>query len=190
MRSLSIFALVGAVALVAISSGAVAENVTNESNVSDELEELEEESEYLEQVDSQVRLLGHEYRDGDFRLRLENTGERPTTVTIAEAVQFSEGTGSLSIQQERLLPGETTVVIPVTPRAGEAAVTLTTSESLSEGTGTYVSTGTADTSRIFTGPATWDYTFLAGIVVFLGTARSVAKYYRTKKEPDLGWRKP
>jgi len=95
--------------------------------------------EYLERVDSDVVLLDWTFEDGVFSVRLENRGHRPTTVTVSEAMQLEEGTGQMSIQQ-----GETTITMPVPDRNGVAALTLTTPESLRNGTGTYISTGGGD----------------------------------------------
>lgn len=100
--------------------------------------------EYLERVDSDVVLLDWTFEDGVFSVRLENRGHRPTTVTVSEAMQLEEGTGQMSIQQETLMPGETTITMPVPERDGAAALTLTTPESLRNGTGTYISTGGGD----------------------------------------------
>lgn len=128
-------------AVIAISffmgmGGAVADTPENESNETVTLD-------IEERIDSDIVLLDWEFneRTDTFKLELKHEGERPTQLTVTESIQQEEGSAQMSIEQERLLPGETTVTIGVTPEAGEAAVVLTTSESVDQGTGIVVSTG-------------------------------------------------
>lgn len=151
-----------AVAALALATGGVAaaenETVANEST----------DPGFEERVDSQLVLLGWQYNaeTDTFTLEMENEGDRPATITITESTQQEAGSAQISILNERILPGETTLTVPVTPQAGEAAVILTTSESLEQGTGTVVSTGIYQ-------PGPWTQTsptagWAGGITIMLG----------------------
>jgi hypothetical protein len=177
--------LVTAVALAIAPIGATAQDasinttVEDATNATDELPDFPGEWERGDQqVDGDIQIKAYDYHDETFYLRLENTGDRPKTVTVTEAVQFSKGTGRMSIQRERLLPGETTVTIGVEPRGGEAAVTLTTDDSISNGYGTYVSTGTSN--GIFNGSASWGLVWAGSGFAFIGSAFGVREYKRRK----------
>jgi len=78
-----------------------------------------------------------------FRLTFES--DRPREITVTESVQQPEGAGTFDIRQERLEDGLTEVVIPVEPSGGEVAVSITTSASIQQGGGVYVSTGVTET---------------------------------------------
>ncbi len=77
-----------------------------------------------------------------FRLTFES--DRPREITVTESVQQPEGAGTFDIRQERLEDGLTEVVIPVEPSGGEVAVSVTTSASIQQGGGVYVSTGVSE----------------------------------------------
>ncbi|AUX10684.1 hypothetical protein AArcSl_3077 [Halalkaliarchaeum desulfuricum] len=104
-------------------------------------------------LDSDVRILEWEYTDDRFTITLE--ADHPTHVTITESTQAVEGATSFAIIRERVLPGKNELTIPVEPVAGEAAVALTTSESVQEGRGVKLSTGITEQASPFerTSPA-------------------------------------
>lgn len=77
-----------------------------------------------------------------FRLTFES--DRPRQITVTERVQSPEGAGTFDIQTERLEDGLTEVAIQAEPAGGEVAVSITTSASVRQGNGVYVSTGISD----------------------------------------------
>jgi len=108
---------------------AVADSETDRSNV---------------RVDDTVTLVDYRW-DVDaevFRLTFES--DRPRQVTITESVQQPEGAGTFEIRQERLEDGLTELAIPVETVGGEVAVSITTSASIRQGSGVYISTGISE----------------------------------------------
>jgi len=119
----------------------------NESTEPDEpdLDDVDVERESNVRVDDVVVLVDYAW-DADaevFRLTFES--DRPREITVTESVQQPEGAGTFDIRQERLEDGLTEVVIPVEPSGGEVAVSITTSASIQQGGGVYVSTGVTET---------------------------------------------
>jgi len=97
-----------------------------------------------EWVDGEIALADWDYRNGEFVLDFEHSGDRPRTVTITESVQRVEGAGSMTIVQERVIPGESTVRVPVQRRGGEAGISISTRQSVDNGRAVFVSTGMQD----------------------------------------------
>ena len=102
---------------------------------------------YAQEIDADTRLVEWEYdRDrGGFRLLFET--DESTRITLTEAVQFGEGSGSGRIYQHRLPQGQTEVFVSVSLRAGQAAVTMTTPGSIANNRFAYVSTGQTSPNR-------------------------------------------
>ena len=102
---------------------------------------------YAQEIDADTRLVEWEYdRDrGGFRLLFET--DESTRITLTEAVQFGEGSGSGRIYQHRLPQGQTEVFVSVPLRAGQAAVTMTTPGSIANNRFAYVSTGQTTPDR-------------------------------------------
>lgn len=94
---------------------------------------------HLEQIDDRTQLLEWDYSSGTFTLRFNATVA--TTLTITESVQFTEGVGQISIHQQTIPAGESTVSVPIERHNGEAGVTIVTARSLDQSSGVYVSTG-------------------------------------------------
>ena len=98
-------------------------------------------------VDDTVTLVDYRW-DADaevFRLTFES--DRPRRVTITESVQQPEGAGTFEIRQERLEDGLTELAIPVETVGGEVAVSITTSASIRQGSGVYISTGISESAN-------------------------------------------
>lgn len=96
---------------------------------------------YAQEIDATTRLVSWEYdrdREG-FSLLFET--DESTRITLTEAVQFGEGSGSGRIYEHRLPEGQTRVFVSVAPRAGQAALTMTTPGSIEQNRFAYVSTG-------------------------------------------------
>jgi hypothetical protein len=102
---------------------------------------------YAQEIDADTRLVEFEYdRDrGGFRLLFET--DESTRITLTEAVQFGEGSGSGRIYQHRLPQGQIEVFVSVPLRAGQAAVTMTTPGSIANNRFAYVSTGQTSPNR-------------------------------------------
>lgn len=106
-----------------------------------------EEEPASQSIDDNLNLMSWEYNDDREGFELEFETERRTQITITEAVQFSEGSGSGRIYQTRIPSGPSEVFVPVQRRGGQAAVTMVTPASLSENRYAYVSTGEAAPDR-------------------------------------------
>jgi len=102
---------------------------------------------YAQEIDRGTRLVSWSYNDEreGFELRFETNSS--TRITLTEAVQFSEGAGSGRIYQERLPAGISDVFVSVPRRGGQAAVTMTTPDSIEQNRFSYVSTGEASPNR-------------------------------------------
>jgi len=164
--------------VTAPGTGVVHETVNQTANESGE---IAAESNVLEDVDGNVELVGWQYEaHGEFVL--EFRAERHATVTVAEAVQFSEGTGQGSLVQQRLMGGETTtVVVPVDPPGEHAAVTITTDRSIKQERFTYVSTGQAETTNP---PVEWGTVQLLLLAVGVGTSYVTHRTTRRKMDDE------
>jgi len=136
-----------AAACVAVGGAAAQENDSDpgiETNASVNVGEPET---YAQEIDADTRLVSWEYdrdRQG-FELLFET--DSSTRITLTEAVQFGEGSGSGRIYQHRLPEGQTRVFVSVAPRAGQAALTMTTPGSIAQNRFAYVSTGQATPDR-------------------------------------------
>lgn len=162
------------------------QNATNETtrDLEDAIGQVAGDDEYLQEVDADLRLVEWRYEDGTFRLTFE--ADRSKRVTMTEAVQFSEGTGQGSIKKDRIPEGTTTVTMDVQQVGGEAAVAITTPQSIREGTFTYVSTGQAAGTTWFDGSARWDFVYLAGLAGAAGTSLGVRRYVVKKRKANEG----
>lgn len=176
------FALAALVVLAAVlGAGATAaagqpdpENSTD-ANASVDVDVSGDEQEYLQELDSETRVVGWEYRDGTMYVELEADARR--TVTMTEHVDASEGVTSGTITQHRIPEGTTTVSIDVERINGEAQVALTTPQSIREENYVVVSTGRRSITW-FDGPASWDLVYIAVAVVFLATFGGTWRYYK------------
>lgn len=101
--------------------------------------------EYDQEIDRQTRIVEWEYDTDRKGFDITIEADTRTVLTLTESVQFSEGSGSGSIFEQRLPAGTSAVFVPVEPRAGEAALTITTPASIQNSRYVYVSTGQAAT---------------------------------------------
>lgn len=134
-------------------------------------------------VDDTVRLSEWEYRDGTFYLTLE--ADRTAVLTITEVIQPERGAGEMSIRRTRIASGTSTVEIDVERVAGQAAVAITTSRSLEDGRGVYVSTGQTATGGPFeatTSTAGWFGG--ASVVLFMFVAAGVRAKRKVRDKPE------
>lgn len=102
---------------------------------------------YAQQVGPNTRIVEWEYDDEREGFTILYETDKSTTITITEAVQFSEGSGSGRIYRERLPKGATEVFVKVPRRGGNAAVTMVTPGSLEENSYSFVSTGETTPDR-------------------------------------------
>ncbi|WP_226006611.1 hypothetical protein [Natrinema salinisoli] len=93
---------------------------------------------YLQPIDTDTRITDWEYRPGMFTITLK--ANKTTKVSMTEAGDFEEGTGSFNYKEITVQEGTNTVTMPVTDRQG-AGVALATQASLEQGTGAFVSVG-------------------------------------------------
>ena len=124
----------------------------------------------LRTIDNQTRVTDWSYSPGRFTLEIE--ADEPTTISLTESGSFEEGTTSFNYAERELDEGRQTVNFMVAPRQGGkgAAVAIATQQSLENGGGAIISTGTVQsnpfsnfggTSGLFSGVALT--TSLAGL---------------------------
>lgn len=158
---------------VAAQPDAQNETVENESAV--EAPDVEQ------AVDSEIGITGWRYSGDSFVIDLWHSGERPKSVRFAEPIQQSEGSGEWRISDRRILPGETTVTIPIPRRSGEAAVGISTSDGIEEQRGAFLSTGQVDQNPFSAFGGT------LGLFVGVGLASGLAllaAYVTIRRESD------
>jgi hypothetical protein len=130
------------------------------------------------QVDSDLRVLSYEYRNGVFRITFQNTAKVAKRVTVSDASPIEgKGAASFNIRTYRILPGKETVEMQV---QGKAAVSITTRESLRNGEGVYLSEEPADNPFSAFGGT-------GGLLAGIGTSVSVsllAAWFVVWKEAD------
>ncbi|QLG51084.1 hypothetical protein [Natrinema halophilum] len=93
---------------------------------------------FLQPIDTETKIVDWSYRPGMFTITVEANASKRLSMT--EAGNFEEGTGSFNYREVRLEEGTNTVTMPVTDRPG-AGVALATRDSLEQGTGAFVSVG-------------------------------------------------
>lgn len=134
-------------AAVAISPTAAAQNATNESEPEPPSIEITDgepapdDATATQSIDEHLNLMEWEYHDAREGFILEFESNQTTQITITEAIQFSEGSGSGRIYQSRVPAGPSEIFVPVGRRGGQAAITMVTPSSLAENRYAYVSTG-------------------------------------------------
>ncbi|SIS14645.1 hypothetical protein [Natronorubrum thiooxidans] len=185
MRRIFVFATIAAVAL-AMGMGLWAAPISAQedavNNSSDELNETANETaveagdDYLREIDTETRIVDWEYRPGMFTITLE--ADSPTKVSMTEAGDFEEGTGSFNYREFDLEEGTNTVTMPVTDRQG-AGVAIATRQSLEQGTGAFVSVGQVEQNpfRHFGGESG----LFSGILMTVGLA-GVGTWYVLRSE--------
>jgi len=129
------------IACVAVAGPAVAQDDPDGPGITINTTASEETETYAQEIDTNLRLVKWSYDDDRRGFVLLFEADRSTTITITEAVQFEEGAGSGRIYQKRLPDGQTRVFVKVRRRAGQAAVTMTTPESIEQNRYAFVSTG-------------------------------------------------
>ncbi|WP_049904752.1 hypothetical protein [Natrialba asiatica] len=132
---------------------------------------------YLQEIDSGTRITDWEYAPGMFTIEIE--AESETEVSMTEAGDFEEGTGSFNYQETELAEGSNTITMPVTDRQG-AGVAIATRRSLQQGTGAFVSAGTAEQNpfRTFGGESG----LFTGVIMTTGLAALGAAYVVRQEE--------
>ncbi len=151
--------------------------------VDEDIEELTGETQQTERirVDDSVRVVGWGYDAEAEVFQIVFESDRARRVTLTESVQRAEGSGSFSVTTERLnADGRTLVELPVPAAGGEAAVGITTSASLSEGGGTYLSTGISQNRPSIT----WQSAQLLIILSAIGSGAGAIRYVGKKRENE------
>ena len=193
--------VVGATPAQAQTNGTNLSNVSNVSDVSDvsnasndsetgadaDVDSVDRSRKSNVRVDDTVTLVDHQL-DADANVyRLTFESDRPRQITVTESVQQPEGAGTFEIRVKRLEVGLTEVAIPVEPRGGEVAVSITTTASVRQGKGVYVSTGIADEDQ--GGPwsstssvAGWFGGISVGLTMMIGAAWQAKR--RTHDSPE------
>jgi hypothetical protein len=122
--------ILGVVVLLAVLAIGLVPAVAGQENRSDTDQEHTELDEDPIAVDETLTITSWSYDETSKELTIQFNATRPTTVTITEAASAGDGqTGELAITRERVLPGNATVTLAVSPGpAGEAAVVVTTDD--------------------------------------------------------------
>ena len=169
--------VVAALALTLAGSPVAAQNITDANNQTAEIDQ---------RIDEEVAVLEWDYNDRleRFEIELVHEGDRPKTVTMVESVQREEGSGAISFEDQRILPGEDSITVEVKPRAGEAGVVLYTSDSLQQDRAVFLSTGVHS-------PGPWSQTtassgWFGGITVMAGmtVAAALKRMRETHDAPE------
>ncbi|MFC7236842.1 hypothetical protein ACFQS4_15295 [Saliphagus sp. GCM10025317] len=160
------------------SIGALAqsqENATNETPA-----EFEANEDYEKAIDAETRIVDWSYSSGRFTLTIEADEQR--RISLTEAGTFEEGTSSFNYDEVRLEEGENTVTFAVADRSG-AAVAVATSQSLAQGSGAIVSTGTVEQNpfRHFGGESG----LFSGVIMTTGLAGLGAAYVIRSEESGV-----
>ena len=136
------FALLTVSVALAVGMGGMGvtaqETPTNDTDAEDELDD-DLEDEYDQVIDAETRVVEWSYDSGLFTVVVE--ADEDTEIGITEAGGFEEGSGSYNFETVEIDEGESTVTFS-TRDANGAAVTISTQDSLAQGTGAYLSTGT------------------------------------------------
>lgn len=104
------------------------------------------------------------------------------SVTMTEWIRMEKGSGSGNLRVHRIPEGTSTVSISARRVNGDAAVSITTTQSVREGRYSYLSTGMAG-MNIFNGEATWNLAGIGGLAAGLGTFWGTKRYIE-KQEDD------
>jgi spermidine/putrescine-binding protein len=132
------------------------------------------------QVSEITHVAEYDYRGSEFHITFYS--EEFTNATISESVISSTaGPGSFNIKRLRLNEGVTETTVPAAKSGDIAVVTITTTESIAQGTGTYLQAGVPGL-QVFGGPATWGLAGLGAAGTFAGTAYGTRRYYRKKQD--------
>ncbi len=180
--------------LVAGVAPAIAQEESNESESETVLEEREDELEnltvsdlegvgeiagddgYVQEVDSELRVVAWEYVDGRFFVTFE--ADTSKSVTLTEWIRMEQGSGTGHLRVHRIPEGTSTVSIEARRVNGDAAISITTTDSVRSGRYSYLSTGMAGINW-FNGQATWGLAALgavtAAVATFWGTKRYLEK---------------
>ena len=126
---------------VALAVGMGVMGVTAQETPTNETDEFEDDlgDEYEQLIDAETRVVEWSYDSGVFTITVD--ADEDTELGITEAGGFSEGSGSYNFETVEIPEGESTVTFSARDEPG-AAVTISTQESLAQGTGAYLSTGT------------------------------------------------
>ncbi|WP_226480383.1 hypothetical protein [Natrinema amylolyticum] len=118
-------------------------------NQTRETSENAENTTYVAEVDQNLRVLEWRYDSEEEMIYIEFESDQSKTVTVTEARQFEEGASQGRIKEKQIPKGTSEVKLPVKPTAGKAGVSITTSESIDNGTYTVLSTGIVDSETPF-----------------------------------------
>jgi len=190
MRRILILCVAVSLTAACVAVGGAAAQGANESDADPGIEtntsvNVGEPETYAQEIDAQTRLVSweYDYDRGGFTLLFET--DDSTRITLTEAVQFGEGSGSGRIYQHRLPEGQTEVFVAVPLRAGQAAVTMTTPGSIANNRFSYVSTGQTSPNRP---PIDYERAQLLVILSAFGGAGltyRVVKYRREDEQKEV-----
>ena len=159
------------------------DQLNNDAAAVEEVSELTGETQQVERirVDDSVSVVGWGYDAEAEVFQIVFESDRPRRVTLTESIQRAEGSGTFSVTTQRLNADQRTLVeLPVPANGGEAAVGITTTASLREGGGTYLSTGISKDRP----PITWESAQLLIILSATGSAAGAIRYVAKKRDDE------
>lgn len=142
---------------------------------------------YAQEIDSNLRIVEYRYSDSRDGFVIVFEADRSAQITMTEAVQFEEGAGQGRLYQQRIPSGQTEVFVSVPRRAGQAALTMTTAETLAENRFVWISTGQQGDNPFEGTSATagWIGGFLTTAGMMVLAIRRVRK--KKRGEVSTGW---
>ena len=142
---------------------------------------------FAQEVDSDLRIVEYRYSDSREGFVVVFEADSSTRITMTEAVQFEEGAGQGRLYQQRIPAGQTEVFVAVPRRAGQAALTMTTGETLDQNRFVWISTGQQGDNPFEGTSATAGW--LGGFLTTAGMMVLAIRRVRKKKrgEVSTGW---
>ncbi|MBZ6494240.1 hypothetical protein [Natrinema longum] len=125
------------------------ENPGNGATWGNQTAENAENTTYVTEVDQTLRVLEWRYDSEEEMVYIEFESDESKTVTVTEARQFEAGASKGRIKQKQIPEGTSKVKLPVKPTAGKAGVSITTPESIDNGSYTVLSTGIGESETPF-----------------------------------------
>ncbi len=165
------------VACVAVG-GAAADGPGIELNETDLPSEPES---YAVEIDDNTRVVDWSYHDDREGFEIVIESDRSQSISITEAVQFSEGAGTGRIYETRIPSGTSEVFVSVPRRGGEAAVTMTTQRSIQDNQFSYISTGEASPDRP---PITYERAQLLVLITAIGAVGATFGIVKRRRDDE------
>ncbi|ELZ11929.1 hypothetical protein C478_10983 [Natrinema thermotolerans DSM 11552] len=184
-RTVALVAVAIAVAMgmgVGLGPVAAQEQANETANQTDQEPVVDPEGDdALRTIDNQTRVTDWSYSPGRFTLEIE--ADEPTKISLTESGSFEKDAKGFNYAEHELEEGTQTVTFMVAPRQGGrgAAVAIATQQSLENGGGALVSTGTVQSNPFETFGGTSG--LFSGVAMTSGFA-GLGAWYVVRSEED------